>query len=153
MTCLGSSFLSNLHWDTQKTDQYSKKKLKVEPSVLREVATNIAGYFRDFLESDFKRMQAPSRRIILQSDSGFRSGMRLKPYEVLDRDFWRLLHQPSGEPLEIKIAPRKYIRNLSAIVQKVITEQIAAIEESQLVAVRSPDRPWETLDPLWKSTP
>lgn len=108
----------------------------MEQSVLREVATNIAGYFRDFLESDFKRMQAPSRRIVLQSDSGFRSGMRLKPYEMLDRDFWRLLQQPSGEPLEIKIAPRKYTRNLSAIVQKVIAEQIGAIEESQLVAVR-----------------
>lgn len=109
----------------------------MEPSVLREVATNIAGYFRDFLESDFKRMQAPSRRIILQSDSGFRSGMRLKPYEALDREFWHLLQQPSGEPLGIKIAPRKYTRNLSPIVQKVITEQIAAIEESQLAAVRA----------------
>lgn len=108
----------------------------MEASVLREVATSIAGYFRDFLESDFKRIQAPSRKIVLQSESGFRAGMRLKPYETLDRDFWRLLQQPSGEYLGLKIAPRKYTRNLSVIIQKVIAEQITALEESQLASVR-----------------
>lgn len=109
----------------------------MQPSVLREVATNIAGYFRDFLESDFKKIQAPSRRIVLQTDTGFRSGMRLKPYEAFNKDIWRLLQQPSGEAMEVRLTPRKYTRTLSPIVQKVITEQIAAITESQLAAARA----------------
>lgn len=109
----------------------------MDQPLLREVATSIAGYFRDFLESDFKKIQAPSRRIVLQSDSGFRSGMRLKPYESLDREVWKLLQRPSGEPMELKIAPRRYTRNLSAIVQRVVNEQIAAIGEDQLAAARS----------------
>jgi len=63
----------------------------MEPGMLREVAAQIAGHFRDFIETDFKRGQAPSRRILLQDESGFRCGMRLKPYDKLDRDIWNLL--------------------------------------------------------------
>jgi len=121
----------------QELQLIEQEKGRMETSVLREVATNIAGYFRDFLESDFKKMQAPSRRIVLQSDTGFRAGMRLKPYASLDQDFWRLLQQPSGgEPLTIKLIPRRYTRNLSTIIQTVISEQIASINESQVFGVR-----------------
>lgn len=109
----------------------------MDQKILRDVATNIASYFRDFLESDFKKIQAPSRRIVLQSDNGFRSGMRLKPYENLNRDFWKLLQQKSSSPMVLKIVPRKYTRNLSSIIQKVIAEQISAIDESQIKSVLS----------------
>lgn len=117
----------------------------MKSSAPREVATYIAGYFRDFLESDFKRIQEPSRRILLQSDSCFRSGMPQKPYEALDRDFWRLLQHPSGESLQLKIAPRKYTRNLSAIDQKVITLQIATIDAFQLASTALKDHIDETI--------
>ncbi|MGY4829189.1 AAA domain-containing protein [Sphaerotilaceae bacterium SBD11-9] len=105
--------------------------------MLREVATHIAGYFRDFIETDFKRVQAPSRRIVLQNESGFRCGMRLKPYDKLDRDIWNLLQQPSGEPMALRLGPRKYIRALSSIVQKVIEEQLAELDPQDLAAVKA----------------
>lgn len=108
----------------------------MDASVLREVATNIAGYFRDFLESDFKRIQAPSRRVILQTEQGFRAGMRIKPYQDLNADIWKLLQRPSGEPLHLRLTPRKYTRPLSEIILKVVTEQIGAISEYQLIDVR-----------------
>jgi very-short-patch-repair endonuclease len=108
----------------------------MEGPLLREVATRIAGYFRDFIETDFKRVQAPSRKVVLQSDAGFRCGMRLKPYETLARDVWKLIQQPSGEAMELKLAPRKYTRPLSPIVQRVIEEQLAVLNPQEVEAVR-----------------
>lgn len=105
--------------------------------MLREVATHIASYFRDFIETDFKRVQAPSRRVVLQNESGFRCGMRLKPYDRLDREIWTLLQQPSGEPMELRLSPRKYTRALSPIVRTVIVEQLAALEPQDLETVKA----------------
>jgi hypothetical protein len=109
----------------------------VKSSELKVIATDIAGYFRDFLESDFKRVQAPSRRIVLNSDRGFRTGMRVKPYDGLNHELWKLIKQPSGEAMEMKIAPRRYTRKLSEIIKKILHEQIAIIEESQILQIRT----------------
>lgn len=99
---------------------------------LREVGVQICHYFKDFLETDFKRQQAPRRRIELQSESGFRTGMRVRPYEGLQRELWNLLSRASGDALQLKMAPRKFTRSLSPIVQKVVEEQIAAIESAAI---------------------
>ena len=104
---------------------------------LRPVATRISQYFRDFLDSDFKRQQAPRRRIILTSESGFRSGMRTSPYPTLERDLWTLLSRPSGEEGTLSISPRKYTRPISAVLRKVIEEQVNAIPESAIDTVRN----------------
>jgi very-short-patch-repair endonuclease len=104
----------------------------MELSTLREVAVQVCHYFKDFLESDFKRQQAPRRRIILNSDSGFRCGMRIKPYDGLERDLWALLGRPSAEPLQLKLGPRKYTRSLSPVLHKIIEEQIAVIDPAAI---------------------
>jgi len=109
----------------------------VDAGVLRNIATNVAGYFRDFLESDFKKVQVPSRRIILQTEQGFRAGMRLKPYQQFHADVWKLLQRPSGEALELELTPRKYTRQLSPTLKRVIDEQIAAISEGQIRRVHA----------------
>jgi len=109
----------------------------MDSSTLREVAVKIAQYFQDFLETDFRRQQAPRRRIHLQSDTGFRCGMRIKPYPTLDDALWRVLGRPSGEPLSLKLLPRAHKRPLSATLTRVIREQIEAIPESALVTVRA----------------
>ncbi|KVK87633.1 hypothetical protein WJ47_12460 [Burkholderia ubonensis] len=109
----------------------------MDAAILKDVAANIAGYFRDFIESDFKKIQMPSRRIVLQTDSGFRAGMRLKPYELLARDVWKLIQQPSGDPMQLRITPRKYTRALSPVLRKVIEEQIGVIDPQQLAGTRA----------------
>jgi hypothetical protein len=47
---------------------------------IKEISIKVSQYFLDFLESDFKRQQAPRRRIVLQNESGFRSAMRVAAY-------------------------------------------------------------------------
>lgn len=102
---------------------------------LRPIAMRVSQYFRDFLDSDFKRQQAPRRRIALTSDTGFRSGLRTSPYPDLDRDLWALLSRPTGEDLSLTVTPRKYMRPISAVLRKVVEEQVNAIPQSAVDTV------------------
>jgi hypothetical protein len=108
----------------------------MDQEILREVAVKVSRYFRDFLETDFKRSQAPRRRIALRSDSGFRTGMRIRPYPGLDSELWSLLARPTLEPLTFKFAARRYTRSMSETLKRVVSEQISAIPASAVDAVR-----------------
>ncbi len=108
----------------------------MDGATLRDLAVKVSQYFRDFLESDFKRQQAPRRRVSLQSESGFRSGMRTLPYPSLNQELWKLIQRPSGEDASIEISPRKYVRSISPVLRKIISEQVAALPESAFAAVR-----------------
>jgi hypothetical protein len=118
----------------------------MDANTLREVAIKVSQYFRDFLESDFKRQQAPRRRIVLQSESGFRAGMRVSPYAGLERELWNLLSRPSGGDLSFSMTPRRYTRPISATLKRVIDEQVVAIPDTAIVSVRKTvfDRAWAT---------
>lgn len=104
----------------------------MDSTVLREVAIQVSGYFRDFLESDFKKKSAPRRRILLQSEQGFRCGMRTQPYPTLNRDLWHLLEQPCSSNEMLKVAPRQHTRPISTTLRLVIKSQIEQIKEDAL---------------------
>jgi hypothetical protein len=108
----------------------------INGGTLSELAVQVSGYFRDFLESDFKRSAAPRRRVMLQSDAGFRCGMRSRPYGSLDRALWDLISQASGSAQSINIAPRQHTRSISTTLRKVIDEQVQAIPEDALQRIR-----------------
>lgn len=109
----------------------------MDDNKLSEIAIRVSRYFRDFLQSDFKRAQAPRRRIVLTADTGFRAGMRTVPYPGLDQELWALLSKPTVEDLTLPMTPRRYTRPVSASLRKVIQEQIRAIPETALVSVRN----------------
>lgn len=108
----------------------------IESGTLREVAIQVSGYFRDFLESDFKKKSAPRRRVVLQSDSGFRCGMRTRPYEKLDQALWSLLSKPTGAAEPLGVAPRQFTRSISPTLRKVIDGHIGEIQEGVLERCR-----------------
>jgi hypothetical protein len=108
----------------------------MEASKVREVAVQVCHYFKDFLETDFKRQQAPRRKVLLQTDSGFRCGIRLRPYESLERELWSLLGGPSGEPMQARILPRRHTRALSPVLRRIIEEQLQAIDPNAIEGVR-----------------
>lgn len=45
--------------------------MSIDGNTLRELAIKVSQYFLDFLELDFKRQQAPRRRIIMQTEENF----------------------------------------------------------------------------------
>ncbi len=108
----------------------------MEATTLREIALRVSQYFRDFLESDFKRQQSPRRRVVLQSDSGFRAGMRVGSYPELQKEIWKLLSKPTSSDLSLAMQPRRYTRPISPTLKRVIEEQVAVIPESSVFAVR-----------------
>jgi hypothetical protein len=93
---------------------------------LKQLSVRVCQYFLDFLESDFKRQQAPRRRIILHNESGFRSGMSIAPYPGLQREIWKCLGQ-TWESVHLPVAPRLYTRSLSQPLALILKEQSAAI--------------------------
>ena len=88
--------------------------LPVKPPQVAEsrFSQKILRYFFSFLQTDFKKQQAPRRRIQLKSDAGFRLGLPLRKYPELYAAIWTFLRNcPSlnGDdaikPLTFKISP------------------------------------------------
>jgi hypothetical protein len=109
----------------------------IDGGTLRELAIKVSQYFLDFLESDFKRQHAPRRRIVLQTETGFRSGMKVAPYPNLQRDLWGLLDKRSDDDLCVKFLPRSYSRPITATLRGIIREQIQTIGEDALSTIRA----------------
>jgi hypothetical protein len=111
--------------------------MAINGNTLRELAIKVSQYFLDFLESDFKRQRAPSRRIVLQTESGMRSAMKVAAYPALQTHLWQLLQRKSQDELMIKFQPRTYIRPITTTLRGVIREQIQAMKEEMLYVVRT----------------
>lgn len=108
----------------------------LDPATMRGLALRISQYFRDFLESDFKRAQTPRRRIVLTADNGFRAAMRSAPYPSLDEELWELLSTSSGKALRLPMLPRRHTRVVGDTLRRIIQDQVNAIPETTIVAVQ-----------------
>ena len=104
---------------------------------IKEISIKVSQYFLDFLESDFKRQQAPRRRIVLQNESGFRSAMRVAAYPQLQHNLWQLLRKRSESNPSLKVQPKIYSRPISNTLRVIIKEQIRAITNDELLKVRA----------------
>jgi len=109
----------------------------MDGSTLRELAIKVSQYFLDFLESDFKRQRAPSRRIVLQTEAGFRAGMKIAAYPGLHSQVWQLLQKQTANDLILKFQPRSFTRPITATLRGVIREQIQAVTEDAIGVVRA----------------
>jgi hypothetical protein len=106
----------------------------VIPETLKQLSLKVSQYFLDFLESDFKRQQAPRRRVILQTPSGFKAGMALAGYRSLQDALWNALGKP-WDATEIAITPRTFTRALSQPLRLILKEQVAALSRESVDAV------------------
>ncbi len=104
---------------------------------IREISIKVSQYFLDFLESDFKRQQAPRRRIVLQNEAGFRSAMRVAAYPLLHHNLWQMLGKRSEGDPTLKFQPKIYSRPISKTLRSIIKEQIQAITDEELLKVRA----------------
>lgn len=107
------------------------------PEVLKNLSIKISQYFLEFLESDFKRQQAPRRRVVLQTENGFKAGMRVAPYQELQKVIWELLKKPISSELKFTFKPRSFFRQLSTPLKLVIKEQVETISQSSVDAIRN----------------
>lgn len=111
--------------------------MSIAGETIKEISIKVSQYFLDFLESDFKRQQAPRRRIVLQNESGFRSAMRVTAYPLLQHNLWQILGKRSEGVPALKFQPKVYTRPISETLRIIIKEHIQAIADEELIKVRA----------------
>lgn len=97
-------------------------------SDLKGFANKISRYFLDFLETDFKRQQAPRRKIQTKTDTGFRCGVHLRKYAGLNAAIWKLISEPSTEGFTFRIPKGRFTAPISAVLLDLISKQIDSLE-------------------------
>lgn len=96
----------------------------------------ILRYFFSFLQTDFKKQQAPRRRIQLKSDAGFRIGLPLRKYPALYSAIGAFLKNSPAingdgaiKPLTFKISLGQYKAPLNPTLRDLIARHIEALED------------------------
>jgi AAA domain len=107
---------------------------KVHPA-LKEVSTRVVRYFREFLESDFRKAQAPRRRIQLKNQAGFRCGIDLRKYPALFKDAWALSDKPSLE-MTLSIKRRKYKAEISPVLKNLVQQYVDQLNDGVFQKIR-----------------
>lgn len=103
---------------------------------IRGFSQRVLRYFLAFLETDFKRQQAPRRRIQLKTDTNFRAGMPLRKYRTLFDAVWRLIQQPTKDGLTLRVKKGAHGAPISSILQNLIRQQVAALPSESFGGVR-----------------
>lgn len=105
-------------------------------SSVGEFSRKVCRYFLDFLESDFKRAQAPRRRIQLKNDAGFRTAIPLRKYPLLADAVWKLAQKKVEDGLTVAIPPRKFTATISPILLNLIEQHVGAIPAEHFERIR-----------------
>lgn len=108
----------------------------VHDSALKEVSTNVLRYFKEFIATDFKRLQAPRRRIHLKTPEGFRAGIDLRKYPNLFKDAWELLSKPPQE-MVLRFGRRAYRAQISPILKNLIEQYVGQMPEGDIKDVQA----------------
>ena len=108
----------------------------------------LCAYFRDFLDTDFRRARAPKRSITSRDASNNLTGIALSKYPDLGRDLWDLLAEPLDQTLSLSLTVRrgKYRSRMSKNLNDVIQRQVqgyAGDEAEKIVSnLKTQAREW-----------
>lgn len=103
---------------------------------IRGFAQQVLRYFLAFLETDFKRQQAPRRRIQLKTDTGFRCGMPLRKYPRLYDAAWDCTEQTGEKDLTLHIPRGRYMAPISPTLRDLIRQHVAELPGEGFSKVR-----------------
>ena len=94
---------------------------------------SVCSYFRDFLDTDFRRARAPKRSITSRDASGNLTGIALSRYPELGMDLWQLLAEPLDSSLLTSISVRrgKYKSRMSNNIKDVIQRHIDGFADDE----------------------
>jgi very-short-patch-repair endonuclease len=99
--------------------------------------SNIARYFRDFLDTDFKRQRLPKRQLQRADRSGNLTGITISKYPTLVLQIWKRLLEPIGNGLEIKIVRGRHKARINPQLSDLIEKYIDIIPTEKLQALLS----------------
>jgi hypothetical protein len=96
--------------------------------------SHICAYFRDFLDTDFRRQRTPKRSIGLKDQRGNLTGIFVAKYPELVFDLWETLAKPTetAKGFAFTASRGKYRSRISRDVMAVIDRHITALEGEAL---------------------
>lgn len=94
----------------------------------------ICAYFRDFLDTDFRRQKMPKRSIGLKDSKGNLTGVAVSKYPDLTADLWKALGKPldSSRQFSFSVPRGKYHSRVNKTLQEVIDKHVASLQAETL---------------------
>ena len=89
----------------------------------------VATYFRDFLETDFKKRRIPKRSIKFKNEKNFLIGLALKKYPAFNRKLWKLINNSFELENSFTVKKEEFKANIPISLQNLITKQAEFIDE------------------------
>ena len=107
------------------------------PDTIRQFGFKVSRYFLDFLETDFKRQQAPRRRIQLKNDANQTTGIPLRKYDALYHAVAAVLAKDlaGNGPRALTVARGRYKASVNPVLKNLIGQYIDAIEPQKFGAI------------------
>ncbi|MGD2120013.1 MAG: hypothetical protein PVG66_16785, partial [Chromatiales bacterium] len=96
---------------------------------------SLAIYFRDFLDSDFKKERLPKRKLTRKDRENRLTGIPLARYSQFTQDLWQLLEQPVSAGFQISVSRGQYSLPPDEKLSGLISQHIQAISEQSLEAL------------------
>ena len=99
--------------------------------------SQICAYFRDFLETDFRRQKMPKRTIGLKDQRGNLTGISAAKYPELIADIWEALAKPvnASRNLTFTVSRNKYRSRINPDLTEVIDRHVDALNQDSLHAL------------------
>ena len=117
--------------------QSDEGKPSAEKDGIGGFARRVLRYFQDFIQTDFKRQQAPRRRVILKNDAGFRMGVPLRKYPSIYEAIVKQIKAPISKGLEFSVPKGRYTSPLSPTLRDLIRQQVEAIPNEVFETIKN----------------
>ena len=105
-------------------------------AAVKALSDKVLLYFREFLETDFKRQAAPRRRIQFKTQAGYRSAIDLRKYPAFFKDVWLLAAKPPQE-MKLTLGQKKYKAQISPVLKNLIQQFVDQLPEQGFADVRA----------------
>jgi len=86
----------------------------MKPENIQAFMSDISRYFRDFLETDFKRRRLPKRNIRTRDSDGLLVGINLRKYPALYSELWDELGKEFGSGITLTVTRGRYRSRIPA---------------------------------------
>ncbi|MFN0192120.1 MAG: AAA domain-containing protein [Aestuariivirga sp.] len=97
--------------------------------------SQICAYFRDFLDTDFRRQRMPKRSIGLKDAKGNLTGISVSKYPELIAALWKILGKPldSNRQLSLSVARGRYLGRVNKTLLDVVEKHVSALKGETLL--------------------
>ena len=112
---------------------------ELKPVSQKNWFASVCSYFRDFLDTDFKKSRAPKRSIVSRDRTGLLTGIPISNYPELNRDIVELLSKPfvSNMTIQINVRRGKYRSRLSESILSIIKKQVTSVSIEDIEIIKN----------------